>query len=69
VGRSRHWLPLVCGPTRCTACNRILALRDLGVRLSEIAVLLDEDLSVDELPRHPFLLRRAEAHETRRGRD
>ena len=42
--------------------HRILALRDLGVRLSEIAVLVDKDLSVDEL-RGILLLRRAEAHE------
>jgi DNA-binding transcriptional MerR regulator len=42
--------------------HRILALRDLGVRLSEIAVLLDNDLSVDEL-RGILLLRRAEAHD------
>ncbi|HEV3227187.1 MAG TPA: MerR family transcriptional regulator [Acidimicrobiales bacterium] len=42
--------------------HRILALRDLGVRLAEIAVLLDEDLSVDQL-RGILLLRRAEARE------
>jgi DNA-binding transcriptional MerR regulator len=42
--------------------HRILALRDLGVPLAEIAVLLDDDLSVDEL-RGILLLRRAEAHE------
>ena len=42
--------------------HRVLALRDLGVRLSEIAVLVDKDLSVDEL-RGILLLRRAEAHE------
>jgi DNA-binding transcriptional MerR regulator len=42
--------------------HRILALRDLGVRLAEIAVLLDDDLSVDEL-RGILQLRRAEAHE------
>jgi DNA-binding transcriptional MerR regulator len=42
--------------------HRILALRDLGVRLAEIAALLDGDLGVDEL-RGMLLLRRAEAHE------
>jgi DNA-binding transcriptional MerR regulator len=42
--------------------HRILALRDLGVRLSEIGALLDDDLGVDEL-RGMLLLRRAEAHE------
>src|SRR5450755_2744547 len=42
--------------------HRILALRDLGVRLAEIATLLDGDLGVDEL-RGMLLLRRAEAHE------
>jgi DNA-binding transcriptional MerR regulator len=42
--------------------HRILALRDLGVRLTEIASLLDSDVGVDEL-RGMLLLRRAEAHE------
>jgi len=42
--------------------HRILALRDLGVKLAEIAVLLDNDLGVNEL-RGILLLRRAEAHE------
>lgn len=42
--------------------HRILALRDLGVRLAEIGVLLDDDLSVEEL-RGILLLRRAEAHD------
>lgn len=42
--------------------HRILALRDLGVRLAEIAVLVDDDLTVEEL-RGILLLRRAEAHE------
>lgn len=42
--------------------HRILALRDLGVRLAEIAVLLEGDLNVDEL-RGILRLRRAEAHD------
>jgi DNA-binding transcriptional MerR regulator len=42
--------------------HRILALRDLGVRLTEIASLLDSDLGLDEL-RGMLMLRRAEAHE------
>jgi DNA-binding transcriptional MerR regulator len=42
--------------------HRILALKDLGVQLSEIAVLLADDLSVEEL-RGILLLRRAEGHE------
>lgn len=42
--------------------HRILALRDLGVSLADIAVLLESDLGVDEL-RGILLLRRAEAHD------
>ena len=42
--------------------HRILALRDLGVALADIAVLLEGDLSTDEL-RGILLLRRAEAHD------
>lgn len=42
--------------------HRILVLRDLGVRLADVAILLDDDLSVEEL-RGILLLRRAEAHE------
>lgn len=42
--------------------HRILALRDLGVRLAEIAVLLEGDLNTDQL-RGILLLRRAEAHD------
>ncbi len=42
--------------------HRILALRDLGVALADIAVLLEDDLSTDEL-RGILLLRRAEAHD------
>jgi DNA-binding transcriptional MerR regulator len=42
--------------------HRILAMRDLGVRLVDIGRLLDDDLSVDEL-RGILLLRRAEAHD------
>jgi DNA-binding transcriptional MerR regulator len=48
-------------PEQLHRLHRILALRDLGVRLGEIGVLLD-DLGVDEL-RGMLLLRRAEAHE------
>jgi DNA-binding transcriptional MerR regulator len=49
-------------PEQLHRLHRILALRDLGIRLSEIAALLDDDLGVDEL-RGMLLLRRAEAHE------
>lgn len=42
--------------------HRILALRDLGVSLADIAVLLESDVSVEEL-RGILLLRRAEAHD------
>ena len=49
-------------PEQLHRLHRILALRDLGVQLQEIAVLLADDLSVDEL-RGILLLRRAEAHE------
>ena len=42
--------------------HRILALRDLGVSLADIAVLLESDLSVDEL-RGILLRRRAEVHD------
>jgi DNA-binding transcriptional MerR regulator len=42
--------------------HRIVALRDLGVRLVEIAVLLDTQVSVEEL-RGILSLRRAEAHD------
>ena len=42
--------------------HRIVAMRDLGVRLVDIGRLLDDDLSVDEL-RGILLLRRAEAHD------
>ncbi len=42
--------------------HRIIALRDLGVRLVEIGVLLDEQLTVEEL-RGILSLRRAEAHD------
>jgi DNA-binding transcriptional MerR regulator len=42
--------------------HRILALRDLGVRLAEIARLLDDDVTVADL-RGILLLRRAEAHD------
>jgi DNA-binding transcriptional MerR regulator len=49
-------------PEQLHRLHRILALRDLGVKLSEISVLLSDDLSVDEL-RGILLLRRAEARE------
>jgi DNA-binding transcriptional MerR regulator len=42
--------------------HRIIALRDLGVRLVEIGVLLDDQLTVEEL-RGILSLRRAEAHD------
>ncbi len=42
--------------------HRIIVLRDLGVRLVEIGVLLDEKLTVEEL-RGILSLRRAEAHD------
>ena len=49
-------------PEQLHRLHRIVALRDLGVRLVEIGVLLDDDLSLDEL-RGILLLRRAEAHD------
>ena len=49
-------------PEQLHRLHRIVALRDLGVRLVEIGVLLDESLSVEEL-RGILLLRRAEAHD------
>jgi DNA-binding transcriptional MerR regulator len=49
-------------PEQIRSLHRIVALRDLGVRLVEIAVLLDDELSVEEL-RGIFSLRRAEAHD------
>jgi DNA-binding transcriptional MerR regulator len=42
--------------------HRIVALRDLGVRLVEISVLLDDQVPVEEL-RGILSLRRAEAHD------
>ena len=42
--------------------HRILALRDLGVRLGDIAVLLESEMSTEEL-HGILLLRRAEAHD------
>jgi DNA-binding transcriptional MerR regulator len=42
--------------------HRIIALRDLGVRLVEIGVLLGDHLTDEEL-RGILLLRRAEAHD------
>jgi DNA-binding transcriptional MerR regulator len=50
------------GPEQLHRLHRILALRDLGVRLAEIARLLDDDLSVEEL-RGILLLKRAEGHD------
>ena len=49
-------------PEQLRRLHRIVALRDLGVRLVEIGLLLDESLSVEEL-RGILLLRRAEAHD------
>jgi len=49
-------------PEQLRRLHRIVALRDMGVRLVEIGFLLDESLSVDEL-RGILLLRRAEAHD------
>jgi len=49
-------------PEQLRRLHRIAALRDMGVRLVEIGLLLDESLSVDEL-RGILLLRRAEAHD------
>jgi DNA-binding transcriptional MerR regulator len=42
--------------------HRILVLRDLGVPLSEIGTLLDDDVTVEQL-RGILLLRRAEARD------
>lgn len=50
------------GPDEIHRLHRILALRDLGVSLTEIAVLLESDLSTDAL-RGILLLRRAEARD------
>src|SRR5437868_5588479 len=49
-------------PEQLRRLHRIVALRDLGVRLVEIAVLLDEEVPVEEL-RGILSLRRAEAHD------
>jgi DNA-binding transcriptional MerR regulator len=49
-------------PEQLRRLHRIVALRDLGVRLVEIGLLLDESLSIEEL-RGILLLRRAEAHD------
>jgi DNA-binding transcriptional MerR regulator len=50
------------GPAEMARLHRILALRDLGVSLTEIGELLDEDVTPEQL-RGILLLRRAEAHE------
>ena len=50
------------GPAEMARLHRILALRDLGVSLTEVAELLDEDVTAEQL-RGILLLRRAEAHE------
>lgn len=42
--------------------NRILALRDLGLPLTEVRKVIDDEVSLDEL-RGMLRLRRAEAHE------
>jgi DNA-binding transcriptional MerR regulator len=49
-------------PEQLHRLHRILALRDLGVRLAEIALLVNESLTTEEL-RGILLLRRAEAHD------
>jgi DNA-binding transcriptional MerR regulator len=49
-------------PEQLRRLHRIVALRDLGVRLVEIAMLLDEQVTVEEL-RGILSLRRAEAHD------
>ena len=49
-------------PEQLRRLHRIVALRDLGVRLVEIAVLLDAEMPVEEL-RGILALRRAEAHD------
>lgn len=49
-------------PEQLRRLHRIIALRDMGVRLVEIDRLLDDALSVEEL-RGILLLRRAEAHD------
>lgn len=49
-------------PDQLRRLHRIVALRDLGVRLVDIAVLLDQQPTVDEL-RGILSLRRAEAHD------
>lgn len=49
-------------PEQLRRLHRIVALRDLGVRLVDIAFLLDGPVTVDEL-RGILSLRRAEAHD------
>jgi DNA-binding transcriptional MerR regulator len=49
-------------PEQLRRLHRIVALRDLGVRLVDVSVLLDDQLSVEEL-RGILSLRRAEAHD------
>ena len=49
-------------PQQIHRLHRILALRDLGVRLIEISRLLEQDVGVDEL-RRILLMQRAEAHD------
>ena len=49
-------------PQQIHRLHRILALRDMGVRLVEISRLLENDVSVDEL-RRILLLKRAETHD------
>ncbi len=49
-------------PQQIHRLHRILALRDMGVRLVEISRLLEHDVSVDEL-RKILLLKRAETHD------
>jgi len=49
-------------PEQLHRLHRILVLRDLGVGVAEISLLMSDDLSVDEL-RGILLLRRAEARD------
>ncbi|MEO8691889.1 MAG: helix-turn-helix domain-containing protein [Acidimicrobiales bacterium] len=49
-------------PDQLRRLHRIVALRDLGVRLVEVALILDEPVSVEAL-RGILVLRRAEAHD------
>ena len=54
-------------PDQVLALHRILVLRDLGVPLSEIAQLINDDVTVEQL-RGILLLRKAEARARLAGR-